>query len=319
MDRISFGSGSFYALDFKLKTNYAIGLDIGGTNIKALAVTPGGRLLAHLAVPTGDTGGRGWQMNVQRAKAELERTVKQSLSWIGLAAPGLAAANQRAIAFMPGRLPGLEDLVWQKFLKLSQPVPVLNDAHAALLGEAWRGAAQRAKNAILLTLGTGVGGAAMVDGRLLRGQLGRAGHFGHISLDPEGAPDVARTPGSLEDAIGDCTVQARSAGRFASTKELVAASQAGDPDAQQVWMKSVQALAAGIASLINVLDPEVVVIGGGIAGAGAALFRPLKTYLNAFEWRPGGNRARVVPANLGDRAGAFGAAWNAIHFKDQPQ
>ena len=293
---------------------YAIGLDIGGTNIKALAVTPGGRVLAHTVVATGDTGGRDWPLNVRRAKSELELAMKQPPAWIGLAAPGLAAADQSSIAFMPGRLPGLEGLAWGKFLKVSHPVPVLNDAHAALLGEVWRGAARRSHNAILLTLGTGVGGAALVDGRLLRGHIGRAGHLGHISLDPTGAPDVARTPGSLEDAIGDCTVKTRSNGRFASTKKLVAASNAGDRDAQKVWRKSVQALAVGIASLINVLDPEVVVIGGGIAQAGEALFRPLKKYLHDFEWRPGGKKARIVPAKLGDRAGAFGAAWNAIHF-----
>ena len=296
--------------------NYAIGLDIGGTNIKGLAVTPGGRMLTQTVVLTADSDQRRWPLNVRRAKDALERTVKQPPAWIGLAAPGLAAANQSSIAFMPGRLPGLEGLVWQKFFQRSQPVPVLNDAHAALLGEVWRGAARRAQNAILLTLGTGVGGAALVDGRLLRGHIGRAGHLGHVSLDPSGAPDVARTPGSLEDAIGNCTVKARSGGRFASTEKLVAASNAGDRDAQKVWQKSVQALAAGIASLINVLDPEVVVIGGGIAQAGNALFRPLKKYLNDFEWRPGGKKARVVAARLGDRAGAFGAAWHAIHFGD---
>ena len=294
--------------------NYAIGLDIGGTNIKALAVTPGGRVLVQTVVPTGDTGKRGWHLNVGRAKDALERTVMQPPAWIGLAAPGLAAADQSSVASMPGRLPGLEGLVWQIFLKVSHPVPVLNDAHAALLGEVWRGAARQSQNAILLTLGTGVGGAALVDGRLLRGHLRRAGHLGHISLDPAGAPDIARTPGSLEDAIGDCTVNARSGGRFSSTEKLVAASDAGDADAQRVWRKSVQALAAGIASLINVLDPEVVVIGGGIARARESLFRPLKKFLNDFEWRPGGKKVRVVPAKLGDRAGAFGTAWNAIHF-----
>lgn len=292
--------------------NYAIGLDLGGTNIKALAVTPAGRVLAQTAVPTGGNGKRGWYLNVRRAKDALERVVKRKPTWIGLAAPGLAAADQASIAFMPGRLPGLEGLVWQKFLKVTNPVPVLNDAHAALLGEVWRGAARGSQNAILLTLGTGVGGAAFVDGRLLRGQIGRAGHLGHISLDSAGPLDITRTPGSLEDAIGDCTVSARSNGRFSSTKELVAASNAGDAEAQRVWRKSVQALAAGIASLINVLDPEVVVIGGGIAQAGESLFRPLKEHLSDFEWRPGGHQARVVPAKLGDRAGAFGAAWNAI-------
>lgn len=296
--------------------NYALGLDLGGTNIKALAVTPAGRVLAQTVLPTGDTGQRGWQVNVVRARDTLVRELKRPPVWIGLAAPGLAASDQASIAFMPGRLPGLEGLVWKNFLKVAQRVPVLNDAHAALLGEVWRGAGQGSQNAILLTLGTGVGGAALVDGRLLRGHIGRAGHLGHISLDPSGAPDIVRTPGSLEDAIGNCTVRARSGGRFSSTKKLIAASNAGDAEAQRVWRASVKALAAGIASFINLLDPEVVVIGGGIAQAKAALFRPLEEYLDDFEWRPGGQRARIVAAKLGDRAGAFGAAWNAMQLAD---
>jgi len=294
--------------------NYAIGLDIGGTNIKALAVTPGGRVLAQTAVPTGDTGNRGWRSNVSRAKDELQCLLKRPPAWIGLAAPGLTASDQASIAFMPGRLPGLEGLCWKKFFKAPCPVPIMNDAHAALLGEVWRGAARGSKNAILLTLGTGVGGAALVGGRLLRGHIGRAGCFGHISLNPDGPRDIANTPGSLEDAIGDCTVKSRSGGRFSSTRALVTAVNAGDEEARRIWLQSVRALAAGIVSLINALDPEVVVIGGGIAQAKAALFQPLKKFLDDFEWRPGGKKARLVPAKLGDRAGAFGAAWNAIHF-----
>ena len=192
-------------------------------------------------------------------------------------------------------------------------MPVLNDAQAALLGETWLGAARNSKNAFLLTLGTGVGGAAMVDGRLLRGHIGRAGHLGHISLNPAGSLDVANTPGSLESAIGDCTVETRSKSRFHSTKALLQAAQAGDAEAKRIWEKSLRLLAAGIAGLVNVLDPEVVVIGGGIVKSGEALFRPLARYLDKFEWRPGGQRVRIAAAELGDRAGAFGAAWNALH------
>ncbi|HUD84771.1 MAG TPA: ROK family protein, partial [Candidatus Saccharimonadales bacterium] len=274
-----------------------------------------GRVMADVTTATGDTGKKNWMANVQLAKERICQTLKKSPAWIGVAAPGLAAKDQRSIRCMPGRLPGMEGLVWRKFFKAAHSLPVLNDAQAALMGEVWRGAARGTRNAILLTLGTGVGGAAFVDGRLLRGHIGRAGHLGHVSLDPAGSGDVARTPGSLEDAIGECTINTRTHGRFVSTQALVAASNRNDGNARRIWLKSVQGLAAAIASFINVLDPEVVVIGGGIAKAGLALFRPLNQYLARFEWRPGGARVRVVPAKLGDRAGAFGAAWNAIHFQ----
>jgi glucokinase len=271
--------------------------------------------MADLITPTGDNGRKNWVANVQSVKERICQTLRNSPAWIGVAAPGLPAKDQRSIRCMPGRLPGLEGLVWRKFFKTAHPLPVLNDAQAALMGEVWRGAARGARNAILLTLGTGVGGAALVDGRLLRGHIGRAGHLGHISLDPAGARDITHTPGSLEDAIGECTINTRTQGRFISTRALVEASNRNDRNARGVWLKSVQGLAAAIASFINVLDPEVVVVGGGIAKAGRALFSPLNQYLARFEWRPGGARVRVVPAKLGDRAGAFGAAWNAINFQ----
>jgi glucokinase len=194
-------------------------------------------------------------------------------------------------------------------------VPVLNDGHAALLGEAWMGAARGFANVILLTLGTGVGGAAMVDGRLLRGHIGRAGHLGHSSLDPDGPPDCAGTPGSIEVAIGNCTIQERSGGRFHATYDLIAAHLKGDAEASEIWLKSVKALAAAICSFINILDPEAVIVGGGIARAGAALFGPLQRFLERMEWRPGGYRARILPAQLGEMAGAFGAAHNSLPRK----
>jgi glucokinase len=294
--------------------SYVIGIDLGCTNIKGLAVSLAGEVLAEVSLPTQEEAGRRvWSRNVWITCERLFKTVGNKPSVLGIAAPGLPARDQYSIAYMPGRLQGLEGLDWRKFLRVEHPVPVLNDAQAALLGETWLGAAKNCRNAILLTLGTGVGGAAMVDGHLLRGHIGRAGHLGHISLNPDAELDVANTPGSLESAIGDCTVQARSGGRFLSTKSLLEAAQAGDRLAAEVWGRSIKSLAAGVAGLINVLDPEIVVIGGGIVRSGESLLRPLRSHLKCFEWRPGGHKARVAVAKLGDRAGAFGAAWNALH------
>lgn len=292
--------------------DYGIGIDLGATNVKGIAVTRSGRVMAEVLVPTGGADHPRWVDRVCQAVRRLRREAGGGPAWAGLAAPGLPARDGWSIGCMPGRLPGLEGLVWSDFLKLGCPVPVLNDAQAALLGEVWLGAARGSEDAILLTLGTGVGGAARVDGRLLRGHIGRAGHLGHISLDPAGTLDVANTPGSLEDAIGDCTVLKRSGGRFGSTRELVAAVRLGDAEARGIWQTSIRALAAGVAGLVNVLDPEVVVVGGGISDAGPLLFRPLRQALDRFEWRPGGARVRVVRARLGGRAGAYGAARHGL-------
>jgi glucokinase len=291
--------------------NCLLGLDLGGTSVKAVAVTAGGRLLERTVEAFDPDAPRAFLGAMRAARDRLISAAGAAPQALGVSAPGLAAADGRRIAYMPGRLAGLEGLDWTEALEAARPVPVLNDAHAALLGEVWLGAARGARNAVLLTLGTGVGGAALVDGRLLRGAIGRAGHLGHISLDPEGPPDICGTPGSLEGAIGNATLRERSQGRFATTHELIRAAEAGDAFARAVWLKSVRALAAGVASLINVLDPEVVVIGGGIARAGAVLFEPLAAELEHMEWRPGGHRVRVVPAELGEFAGAFGAAYHA--------
>jgi len=164
----------------------------------------------------------------------------------------------------------------------------------------------------MLTLGTGVGGAAIVDGRLLRGHIGRAGHLGHSSLDIDGPTDVCGTPGSLEMMIGNCTIAERTQGLFKTTHDLVAAHVAGDPEASYFWLRSVRALACAIASFVNILDPEAVVIGGGIARSGESLLTPLRECLAEIEWRSTGYSVKVVPAALGEFAGAFGAASNAM-------
>ena len=290
---------------------YAIGVDLGGTNVKLVAVTETGDEIERATESTVDAGS-GWATCIRAQLTRIE-SAHGPTECVGVAAPGLAAGDGRSIAWMQGRMTGVQGFDWTVGLERQRPVPVLNDAHAAVLGEAWRGAAAGARNVVMLTLGTGVGGGALVDGRLLRGHLGRAGHFGHVSLDADGGPDIVGTPGSLEDAIGDCTVARRSGGGFASTQRLLDAYRAGDPAAEAVWTRSVERLAVGISSLINVLDPEVVVIGGGIARAGDALFGPLAAHLERVEWRPLGAGVAIVPAALGEYAGAFGAAHHTLH------
>jgi glucokinase len=292
---------------------YAIGFDIGGTNIKYVAVKSDGTLLLSDAMMTSSAQEpfvywRDRLINITNSITSKHGKPKG----VGVAAPGLAAENGRSIAWMKGRMEAVQDVDWTLALGLGRKVPVMNDAQAALLGEAWCGAAAGFHNAALLTLGTGVGGACMVDGRILRGFIGRAGHLGHICLDPHGQMDIVNTPGSLEDAIGECTLAKRSAGRFKSTSELLQAHQAADEQASEIWQRSILCLACGMVSIINVVDPAIFIIGGGIAHAGDALFKPLNELMDKYEWRPTGTKVSIVPAALGEYAGAIGAARAAM-------
>jgi glucokinase len=288
--------------------NQLIGIDIGGTQIKMGAFSPDGAVLGQWTRETGDRPTAGVPAFAETVRQML-READAADACMGIAAPGVAAKDGRSIAYQPGKMHGIEGFDWGAFLE--REVPVLNDAHAALLGEVWQGAAKGAKDAILLTLGTGVGGAILSDGRLLKGSFGRAGHLGHISVTEGIERSIFGTPGSLEAAIGNYTVGIRSNGRFSSTRELVDAHCAGDADATVIWEKSLRILARAITSFINILDPELVIIAGGITKAGPVLFEPLAAYLGEIEWRPAGRRVGIVPATLGEWAGAYGAAYNA--------
>ena len=294
--------------------SYAIGIDLGGTNIKVAVSSAEGDILSHSSHETGDDSTRSWANTIKEMIGQVESGRNERPTWIGIAAPGLAAEDGLSIANMQGRLQGLEGLNWTNFLKADKAVPVLNDAHAALLGEAWKGAARNYRYAVLLTLGTGVGGAILADGRLFKGCIGRAGHLGHISLNPDGPLDIVSTPGSLEDTIGNSTVKIRSNGRFTSTRQLVDAHLKGDQDATETWMRSLRSLAAGLTSIINAIDPEVIILGGGIAQAGPALFGPLSELMKRIEWKPKGHEVKIIPAALGDLAGPLGAIYNAMNL-----
>lgn len=291
-------------------SHLALGIDIGGTQVKYVFIEPDQNLVCSSQVPTVD--------NVESLLSIVTQIIRESprpLCSIGISAPGIAAIDNRSVAWMRGRLQAVEGLNWS--LQLDRDVWVLNDAHAAALAESWNGAAQGKKQVLVLTLGTGVGGGVIVDGKLLQGASGRAGHLGHITLNFHGLPDIVGMPGSLEDAIGNHNVLARSGRRFSSTFELLEAVAAGDEFAIQCWRESIEGLAVGIASLINCFDPEVVVLGGGIAECGSVLFDTLRESLDNCEWRPFGNGVPIIPAKLGQWAGAIGAARYAANRTEE--
>ncbi|GAA4447929.1 glucokinase [Nibrella saemangeumensis] len=290
----------------------AIGIDMGGTRIKGvlLNVTTGD-VLHKVILPTGDGEGTPWKTAVQELVQQLKAATEEPIQGIGLAAPGLPNADNTAIACMPGRLQGLEHFSWPEYLQ--EPVRVLNDAHAALLAEARYGVARQASNALMLTLGTGVGGGLLLNGQLYQGYFQMAGHLGHISVDVDSEQlDITSIPGSLEDAIGNATVARRSYGRYQTTYALVDAYRQGEPLAALVWLTSIRRLAVAVASLANAFSPEVVVIGGGITQAGDALFGPLETFIDLFEWRPAGKKTIICKAHFDEWAGAIGAAGSVI-------
>jgi glucokinase len=292
-------------------SSLSIGIDIGGTFTKFVVLDGSGAVVRRTRTGTDDSAAGRLPDDVRDEVARIEADLGPIAS-IGVACPGLVRPEGDAVYWMKGRLGVLEGLDWSRALGRSEPVRVINDAQAALAGECAVGAARGCRDVVMLTIGTGVGGAIMCGGRVLTGSIGRAGHLGHMSVQAHGAKDIVNTPGSLEDAIGNCTIAMRTDGRFTSTAGLVAAHLAGDADASRVWMTSVRLLAAGIASIVNAVDPARVILGGGIAThAGTALLEPLGHWMDEYEWRPRGTGVEIVVAALGDEAGAIGAAAHA--------
>ncbi len=294
-----------------------IGIDVGGTNIKGVLLNKSGEILFHKNIPTNDnTEFSEWKYVVYQLIKEINEFNIDEKCLVGLAAPGISNEEHSAISFMPGRLEGLEYFHWGNFLGHSE-VFVLNDAHAALMAESSFGAGKGLKNLVLLTLGTGVGGGILIDGKLYTGNGLMAGHFGHITIDAgRDETGITGSPGTLEQAIGNTSVFARSAGRFNTTSELVDAHLDGDTFATYVWLDSLRKLALAICSISNSISPDAVILGGGITNAGNTLFSPLNDFLDVYEWRPGGKKTPIFRAHYSDLSGAVGAAAFAL-FKTQ--
>ena len=285
----------------------AIGIDLGGTYIKGVLISADGVIIKQHYMPTNDDADGKWKEVILEMVRYLKGIQGPSVDVIGMSCPGFANEENKCIAHLPGRLNGIENLIWENYLGTN--TYVLNDAHAALLAEARFGEIRNFKNALLLTLGTGVGGGLLINGELYQGLSQMAGHFGHTSINPnDDELSILGIPGSLEYAIGNYSVKRRSMGRYHSTQELVDAYLAKEPFATWLWLDMVRKLAIAIASFCNSFSPEITVLAGGITNAGSSLFEPLQAFVDLYEYRPKGESMPIRQAKFSDLAGAVGAA-----------
>lgn len=291
----------------------AIGIDLGGTRIKGVLIDIQGNVLQELIIETLEIDQK-WKQDVKKVCDSLASKCTEEFI-IGLSAPGIPNKYNTAIEFLPNRLNGIEGFVWKELLKTN--TYVMNDAIAAMSAEASFGSARDCEHAVLITIGTGVGGAILINKMIYQGAFQKAGHIGHMTVDMEGDPDICGMPGSLEEAIGNYSIAKRSNGKFKDTLEVIDALQTKDPIAIEVWNKSIKALAISISSISNILAPEKIVLAGGITKAGEILMTPLRTFMNQYEWKPGGNHIKIELATFSDKAGAIGAAAFALHQKNK--
>ncbi|MEO0868067.1 MAG: ROK family protein, partial [Cyanobacteria bacterium J06642_11] len=243
---------------------HVIGIDLGGTAIKLGRFTPTGDCVASLTVPTPQPQ---YPEPVLKAVADAISTLdpNQTATIIGIGTPGPTDITGR-IARIAINLPHWLDVPVADLLEAQtqRPVVVANDANCAGLGEAWLGAGQQYQNLILLTLGTGAGGCIILNGKLFVGHDGSAGELGLVSLNPNGHKCQSGNRGSLEQHVSAQAIKREMNMEPGKLAELAAV---GDPQALNFWQRYGRYLGIGLVSSIYVLNPEAVIIGGGISAA----------------------------------------------------
>lgn len=232
----------------------------------------------------------------------------------------------RGVITTPPNLPGWRDVPLRDMLREAFGLPVLleNDANAQAYGEYRFGAGRGARNLLFVTVSTGIGGCIVMDGRIYHGASGAAGEVGHLPLDPAGPPCGAGHPGDLEAMAsglaiareaqsallrGRCPVLRRlvSEGRQASAETVAEAAALGDADANEILERAGRYLGMGLAGLVNVLNPDTVVLGGGLTNIGDRYLAPAREELARRAFPQALADVRVAIGSLGERAGALGA------------
>jgi glucokinase len=286
-----------------------IGIDLGGTAIKLGRFDANGDCLQSLTLTTPQPAYP--EPVIAAIVAALPQLdPEHQAQAIGIGTPGPADITAR-IARNAINLPGWQNVPLADQLEAKSPYPVVvaNDANCATLGEAWLGAGRRFQNLILLTLGTGVGGGIILNGELFVGSTGSAGELGLVTVNLHGAPCNSGNQGSLEQHVSAQAIRRRTG---LEPDILAQQALAGDPQALAFWQTYGQELAAGLASLIYVLTPEAIILGGGIC-AGADLFLPsLEAELSRRVVGYCRDTLQVLVAELGNRAGMVGAARLAL-------
>ncbi|MEF2278869.1 ROK family protein [Deinococcus sp. YIM 134068] len=286
----------------------SIGVDVGGTKI-ATGVLRGGELLDRHVQPTPETG---WEAVLDAVAAQVRQLQAQhpDATLVGVGVPGPLNTDRTRVKFAPN-IYGFLDVPLVDGLRdrLAQRVVLENDAKAAALAEAYLGAARGTESSVYVTVSTGIGAGIVLGGRLWRGRHGIAGEIGHITVMPGGPVSGAGLDGALE-AVASGTAIARDASyalnREVSTAEAFALAAGGHPAARRVVNQAMRAIGIALADLQKVLDPEVFVIGGGVASVGDPFFQGVQAA--ADEYAAGFAPVTLRRAQLGPDAGVIGAA-----------
>lgn len=306
---------------------YAFGIDLGGTTAKVGLFTTAGELLEKWEVPT-DTSHSGEHILANlaaavRGKMEEKSLSAQQVEGVGVGVPG-PVLDSRIVPIVCANLGGWGNRnVAEDLSALLDGLPVLvgNDANVAALGEIWMGAARGCRNAVMVTLGTGVGGGVIVNGKVIDGVHGAGGEIGHITVNPHetavcgcgkrgcleqysSATGVVRCMNKLleEDPDTPCVLR----GTDFAAKDVFDAARSGDVLAAREVDQMTATLGMALANIAAVVDPEMFLVGGGVARAGAVLFDPLVAHYRDTAFRS----CRDIPikaASLGNDAGIYGA------------
>ena len=302
-----------------------IGIDLGGTSVKAALCEEDGTLLSKRSTPTrtGDAAGLCADMKLLALALCGERGISPDhITSIGIGVPG--SFDKKTCTLKFGTNLGMNNVC---FADAFQPefgcaVQLDNDANCAALGEATAGAAKGARNMLMVTLGTGVGGGIIIDGKLYTGCNGIAGEIGHIVIQRDGEPCGCGRKGCLEAyasaasfvkfaeralAEGRESILQKNAGHL-DAKMICDAVDAGDALARELFDEYCADLSSGLASFINIFQPESIVLGGGLAGYGEKLLEPLRRLTLPQTCRSDARNTEIVCASLGNDAGLIGAA-----------